>query len=126
MNFLPCTYDARALTLRGDALEYAIPERFRSASALEDGQSLILGVRPEDIGVSTKPVPTGIPAKVYVSEPLGRENLLTLQLPDLMLKVLAEPEITVSLDQTVWLTFNQSQVHLFDEATEQSLRHRIL
>ena len=61
------------------------------------------------------------PRSVYMSEPLGRENLLTLQVGDSMFKVLASPDIHVNLDQSVWLTCNEERVHLFDQGTGRSI-----
>ena len=81
----------------------------------------MLGFRPEDIAVSVEARPDFVRATVYMSEPLGRENLLTLKLGNTLFKVLASPDIHVALDQAVWLTFNADRVHLFDKATSTSL-----
>jgi hypothetical protein len=54
-------------------------------------------------------------------EPLGRENLLTLQVGDVMLRALSAPEIEVRLDQTVALSFPPDRVRIFDRKSEKAL-----
>jgi len=121
MNFSGCRYDPDRGLLVAPAFSYRIPEQLKAVASHSAGAPLVLGVRPEDVGVSTEPQPDAIGATVYMSEPLGRENLLTLEIGDSTFKVLAPPEILVTLDQRVWLTLNERRVHLFDDATEKSL-----
>jgi multiple sugar transport system ATP-binding protein len=95
MNFIPCSYNPDSGTLTAPAFSYPASDRLRAAIPNGDGcndTGLVLGVRPEDIEVECQPQPNAIGATVYMSEPLGRENLLTLMLGDRPLKVLALPE----------------------------------
>jgi multiple sugar transport system ATP-binding protein len=121
MNFLPCTYDGSANGLLGDSFTFPVPPRLRPVLEGVQQSQVVLGIRPEDIIVNVTPGPGAIVARVYMSEPLGRENLLTLQIGGAMLRALAPPEIQVGLDQTVGLTFPENRVHLFDKASERSL-----
>ena len=73
---------------------------------------MVLGIRPEDVIVDAEPASGGITARVYMSEPLGRENLLTLQLGPAMLRALSSPDLQVRLDQTVGLSFPDSRLHI--------------
>ena len=121
MNFLACTYDSSANCLSGDSFTYPVPPRLRPVLETVRQRQVVLGIRPEDIIVNVAPGPGAILARVYMSEPLGRENLLTLQVGSAMLRVLAPPEIQVGLDQMVGLTFPDNRVHIFDQASESSL-----
>ena len=121
MNFLPCTYDSSANCLAGDSFTYPVPPRLRPVLETPQQRQVMLGIRPEDLIVNMAPDPGDMPARVYMSEPLGRENLLTLQVGGAMLRVLAPPEIQVGLDQMVGLTFPDNRVHIFDSASERSL-----
>lgn len=121
MNFLPCTYDSSANCLLGDTFMYLVPPRLHPVLETAQQRQVVLGVRPEDIMVHVVPAPRDIVARVYMSEPLGRENLLTLQVGGAMLRVLAPPEIQVGLDQMVGLTCLDNRVHVFDQASGRSL-----
>ena len=121
--------DAR---LVATAFSYPATGRLKAAASAQAGAPLVFGARPEDICVSADSQPNrtrtrsgaeggsrsgAIRASVYMSEPLGRENLLTLQVGNSMFKVLASPDIHVNLDQSVWLTCNEERVHLFEQGT---------
>jgi ABC-type sugar transport system ATPase subunit len=122
MNFLPCSYDSNQGCLAGRGFTYVVPARFRPALDSAPAQPLVLGIRPEDIMVSVEPGGgDGVWARVYMSEPLGRENLLTLEIGGVMLRALSAPEIQVRLDQSVALTFPPNRVYIFDKASEKSL-----
>ena len=121
MNFADCRYDSREARLAAATFSYPATGRLRAAANAPEGAALVLGVRPEDIAVSTDARPDAVRATVYMSEPLGRENLLTLKVGDVLFKVLASPDVRVALDQAAWLNFNAERVHLFDKATSKSL-----
>ncbi|MCL4489614.1 MAG: ABC transporter ATP-binding protein [Chloroflexi bacterium] len=121
MNLIDCLYDPDSTRLVASGFSYAVSGRLKAAASKEVGASMVFGFRPEDVGVSTDYQSNAIRASVYMSEPLGRENLLTLQVGDSMFKVVSPPEIHVNLDQAVWLTCREDRVHLFDHVTERSL-----
>jgi multiple sugar transport system ATP-binding protein len=121
MNFVDCRYASGEARLSAAAFSYPATGRLRAAANVPDGATLVLGIRPEDIAVSGEGRPDSIRATVYMSEPLGRENLLTLRVGDSLFKALASPDLQVTLDQVMWLTCNEQRVHLFDKATGNSM-----
>ena len=60
-------------------------------SQLDNGDCWI-GVRPEDVHIEPEGG-TGIPASVYVTEPLGGETVVDLHLDDRVVKALAPPTL---------------------------------
>jgi multiple sugar transport system ATP-binding protein len=120
MNLVDCRYEPQSARLVAPAFSYPALGRLRAAANTPAGSTLVLGIRPEDIAVSVDSRPEAVRAMVYMSEPLGRENLLTLKAGETMFKVLASPDIRVTLDEPVWLTFNAERVHLFDKGTAKS------
>ena len=78
---------------------------------------VILGIRPDHITVADE----GIPAEVYVVEPLGRDNLLDLRAGEVSLRVLADPTLSPKIGSTVLLQLNTEKVQFFDPETEESL-----
>ncbi len=121
MNFLPCRYEG-AGCLTGRGFTYPVPPPLRAPVEAAGAQPLVLGIRPEDIGVNPQPGPADtVLARVYMLEPLGRENLLTLEVGDVMIRALSGPDIAVSLDQTVALNFLPERVRVFDRTAEKAL-----
>ena len=88
----------------------------RGAKAAGRGE-VILGIRPDHITVADE----GIPAEVYVVEPLGRDNLLDLRAGEVSLRVLADPTVNPKIGDTVLLQLNTEKVQFFDPETEESL-----
>jgi len=122
MNFLRVRLeesDGRYLVKR-EGLELEIPAS-KGALALRNstGPEVIMGIRPEDITIV--PPEKGIPAEVYVTEPLGRDLLVDLRLAGVDVRALADPSLRVEVGETVGLNFNVQKVHLFDVETEESL-----
>jgi ABC-type sugar transport system ATPase subunit len=79
--------------------------------------SVLLGIRAEDISLSDE----GIPGEVYVVEPLGRDDLLTIHVGDVNIHMLADPGLGLRIGDMVHLQFNADRVQFFDPATEKSL-----
>jgi ABC-type sugar transport system ATPase subunit len=107
----------------GKGFTYPAPVRLRPALDAAPRQPLVLGIRPEDIIVIPHPENEDcISARVYMSEPLGRENLLTLEIAGVMVRALSAPEIEARLDQTIALRFPPDRVRVFDRTSEKALR----
>jgi ABC-type sugar transport system ATPase subunit len=104
------TYHARR-----EGIDLVIPaERGEKAAGHAD---VLLGIRAEDIAVSDD----GIPGEVYVVEPMGRDDLLTIRIGDTNIHVLADPELSLKIGDMVHLDFNTHKVQFFDQGTEKSL-----
>ncbi len=70
-----------------------------------------LGVRPEDLTLDGE-----IPARVVVVELLGRENLITVRVGEVDMKVLVDQGLKPSLGSDVRLGFHRDRLHIFDHA----------
>jgi multiple sugar transport system ATP-binding protein len=121
MNFLPCQYDAAKGQLIVESFRYPASERVRTALGVESRDGLILGIRPEDIEVVSEHTPNAIPTLVYMTEPMGKEILLTLEVEDMMIKALAPARLHPDIDERLWMQFGAGCLHLFDGKTEEAL-----
>ncbi len=106
--------------LKREGFELEIPAS-KGALALKHakGPEVVMGIRPEDIAIV--PQEEGIPAEVYVTEPLGRDLLIDLKLSGLDVRALVDPSVKAEVGEVVGLKVNAQKVHLFDPETEESL-----
>ncbi|RME56947.1 MAG: ABC transporter ATP-binding protein [Caldilineae bacterium] len=78
------------------------------------GQSVLLGIRAENMEVFDAPVPEGLKVRVLVVEPLGAQNLLTVGMGADTIKVSTHPSFAATVDQDIWLRFPADKVRWFD------------
>jgi ABC-type sugar transport system ATPase subunit len=90
------------------------PERGEKAAGRD---TVILGIRPEDMTITDE----GIPGEVYLVEPLGRDDLIDVQLGDSHVRILVDPTLRLKIGEHVKLNFNTQKMQFFDPATEESL-----
>ncbi|MCY4401933.1 MAG: ABC transporter ATP-binding protein [Candidatus Poribacteria bacterium] len=88
----------------------------------------VFGVRPEHIKVSKEPIEGKIKTDVHLIEPLGSVNIIDLILgtdeethEPILLRVRTHPSFQVQIGDTIWLDFDEEQMHLFDRETEQAI-----
>jgi multiple sugar transport system ATP-binding protein len=83
--------------------------------------AVVLGIRPEDITLSTAPADGHHPGKVFVSEPLGPDVLVTVNVEGELLKARVPTPFRLGHDSTVHVALNPHRIHLFNPTTGQSL-----
>jgi multiple sugar transport system ATP-binding protein len=82
------------------------------------GGKVLIGLRPEDIAVSTEQ-PSGsdfVPASVSVCEPLGAETIVDLHVGTDLIKAVVPPTQQLCERQNVWLRFEPTRLHVFGAA----------
>ena len=121
MNFIHCSYHPDEFTLRAPSFQYPLPSRYADSLASIAPDQVVLGIRPEDLVVNLDPEPGATLAQVYVTEPLGKETLLTLELGATMVKAVAPPQIELGIGDKVGVVFDDDAVRLFDPETEKAL-----
>ena len=80
--------------------------------------NVYLGVRPEDVTILDTSDDAALPAEVYVSEALGNETLVRLQLNGQELVARADASFEPEIGARVWIKPNMSRAHLFDAKSE--------
>ncbi|HEY0583068.1 MAG TPA: ABC transporter ATP-binding protein [Chloroflexota bacterium] len=81
--------------------------------SLEADGALTLGVRPEDVTLSAAPTDGGYPATVFVSEPLGNEVIVNVNVGSDLVKVRTPPAVRPTRGETVYLTADPGRLHVF-------------
>lgn len=78
------------------------------------GRTLLIGIRPENMETLAKPAEHTLQVKVLVAEPLGSQNLLTVQIGNDLVKVATHPSFQVKPDSHVWLRFPADKIRWVD------------
>jgi multiple sugar transport system ATP-binding protein len=121
MNCVACHYDAGKKELRASSFTWHVPAQYTAALARHPEQDLVFGIRPEDVSVEVKQVAGTVPARVYISEPLGKETLLTLEANGTILKAITAPTVRPAIGDPVWLSFEDQAIRLFGQGSEEAL-----
>lgn len=121
MNLIDCSMtekDGRAYLDAGDftlTIPSDVKEIVEKKSA---GSEFILGVRPEDISLDVKRASGAImKSEVYITEPLGSETIVDVQVSDKIIKSRTTPDFKAAPGDTVWLSINSERIHIFDKKT---------
>ncbi|MDI7277820.1 MAG: ABC transporter ATP-binding protein, partial [Anaerolineae bacterium] len=75
MNFIRCHYDAGENMLKAPSFARHAPAQYTEQLRRQQVESVILGIRPEDVRVHLASDAQAVPARVYISEPMGKETL---------------------------------------------------
>jgi multiple sugar transport system ATP-binding protein len=122
MNFLQCVLrndDLPALNGRDGAWQLPIDTRLRDTiRSRTNAEALVLGIRPEDITLTTQPADGAIEAEVYVVEPLGDRTIYDLRVGDDIVKVRTPPTFDAASGSRLWFNPDRSRIHLFDLRTD--------
>ena len=125
MNFLEgtvhCDGATVAVSIGGDDIAPAAV--YHDTLSRYDGRSILLAIRAENMVALSEPVEGSIEVDVEVVEPLGSQNLLTVQVGANRLKVSTHPTFDVSAGDSLWLQFPPDQIRWVDPETEKVLQH---
>jgi multiple sugar transport system ATP-binding protein len=124
MNFIPIEFHA-PLLVNHTHFRFTLPDVWASALQQYDGQTLILGIRPEHFSLSV-PATKNLPVQVELVENLGNDIFLSvktsnLDTPDVKtqsLQVRIPPDKIVRLGEQIWLSLIPEKLHFFDPDTQ--------
>jgi multiple sugar transport system ATP-binding protein len=81
-------------------------------------KTIILGIRAENMETLKEPVDDALKVEVLVVEPLGSQNLLTIQIGENIIKVATHPTLAVEPGMHVWLRFPEEKIRWLDQESE--------
>ena len=122
MNFVN-VHLAEGPALVNSSRAFCLPIEAALANSLPAGADLVLGIRSEDLHISSDLAQGEIRAEVEVFEPLGDENIYSLRFAGghkLLAK--APPTLELAPGTPVGVHFDQNRLHLFEAATGKALR----
>lgn len=124
MNFIPVEFHAPLLITHAN-FRFTLPDVWGSALQKYDGQTLMLGIRPEHLILGV-PATKNLPVKVDLVENLGNDTFLSVKIadPDLQnpdgqtLQVRVPPDRFITIGEQLWLSLTPEKLHFFDPKTE--------
>ena len=78
------------------------------------GKPIVIGIRAENMETLNQPAADALQVEVLVVEPLGSQNLLTVQIGDDIVKVSTHPTFEVTPGMDVWLRFPEDKIRWVD------------
>lgn len=85
------------------------------------GKVVVLGIRPEDIEVSTHPIDRSFAGKIRLIEVSGSKLELIVELDSLTLHVLSPLRMDLGVGQPVYMRIKPAKAHVFDRTTEMNI-----
>ncbi len=128
MNFLDCRIikdngKHYLVSIASDDVRTTLPETL--IDFVERGklpEEIIFGIRPYYVFIS-KEQGSGLPASVFVVEPLGDSNVITLNVANTQMQVVTAPNAFFNTNDKVWLSFDSERILVFDKMTGETLAH---
>jgi multiple sugar transport system ATP-binding protein len=125
MNFLDVRLAGEngGLWAEADGMRIKVPGQMKDRVAPHAGKTVTLGVRPEDLHISSDGDDSDLsfPATVEVVERLGSEILLDVAVGPATMVASVEPTATAKVHETLRLGVNPARVHFFDNETEAAI-----
>lgn len=79
---------------------------------------VVVGLRPEDIMISTEPVDGAVEFSAYSVLPSGADTTIIARKGDTELTIKEMGVSKIQMDQPVWLLFKEDAINLYDKETE--------
>ena len=118
MNFFDVELAARngSTIARAEGIEIALA----SAPRVEAGRQATVGVRPEHVTI-VAPGEGNARGELFVLEPMGREQIVDVQVGDRRLQAIAPPGFSGRIGDQVGLRLAPERLHLFDPTSGERL-----
>ncbi|MEJ2559493.1 MAG: ABC transporter ATP-binding protein [Anaerolineae bacterium] len=78
-------------------------------------EKVVVAMRPEDIAISTEPVPGAVEFTAYSVLPSGADSTIVARLGDTEITVRVMGISNVEMDDKIWLKFNPDKINLYDK-----------
>ena len=111
---------AGTAVIRGEGWQVPLSPANSRRAAASSGE-VIVGVRHNHVRLAHGEEPGAQAAKIYTVEPTGDITFVHLRLGAQILIASVEPGFRARLDETVWITFDQDYLHIFDAQTQTAL-----
>jgi ABC-type sugar transport system ATPase subunit len=116
MNFLEGEFDSGRFVSRSISLELTASQ-LGPLNKLQS-RKIWLGVRPDHVQLTPSSRDDALSATVYVTELMGNETFVLVNIGENRLIVRAPAEFRAEEENAVWLSFANDKFHFYDHETE--------
>lgn len=120
MNFFDGKIERSQFIIGSGEAVYSLSKCEQLLLKKNKNKAVILGVRPEDITISDEK--TSIKGVVDLIETNGAEMLVHTRLANQQIVVKCKTNDHLKMGDTIYLSFNENAVHLFDKSTKRRLK----
>jgi multiple sugar transport system ATP-binding protein len=118
MNFLDGEIDLESGTFRTEGIALPLNDgQLSSWKETATRKQVRLGIRPEDIQVSLDQRAGWFQASVYVTELMGSETFVFVQLDGGKIVARAPGDFRAEVERLVWIEFDVAKAHLFEASS---------
>ena len=124
MNLIPCSIVDGGDNYMLECSSIKLPLPSEVSSIIRDRISsteVVLGVRPEDIELAHENGEGHATALVLVTEPLGRDVVVTIDISGNTIKIVASPQRSPAPGEKVKIRFKMEKIHIFDKKSGKAL-----
>jgi multiple sugar transport system ATP-binding protein len=100
-------------TVNGDAVDFGPFQIATDVSGMPE--RVVVAVRPEDIAISTAPLPGSVEFMAYSVLPSGADSTIIAKLGALEITVRVMGISTINMDDKIWLVFDPQMLNLYDQ-----------
>ena len=122
MNFIEVRVKT-PLLINHALFSLTLPQTWAKFLEPYEGRSLLLGIRPEHLSISS-PAPQNLPVQVDLVEALGNDTYISVSLresPDSCLQARITPELVLQAGESIWLSMASDKIHLFEPETGRAI-----
>lgn len=119
MNFLEGNIDSANRTFVHDFLAFKLNDE--QLEKLRDKENITVGFRPEHISVSVEAKEDWTQAKVYVTELMGNETFVFIEIGSSKLIARASADFRADFGMNVSVKFDMNKAHFFDSNTGEAI-----
>ncbi len=80
-----------------------------------------IGIRPEDITLSSSQKEGYQKGMIYAIENMGMEKIVTVKVEDYIFKVICKPDFHAEINSNIYVAFNKGKIHFFNPETRENL-----
>jgi multiple sugar transport system ATP-binding protein len=117
MNLLECTANGRL-----EGAGWSLPNP--GFDPAHPGDTVLLGVRSEDLSLHRRDEASSLTGRVYAVEPLGDRTLVDIEVGGSRIVIKAAPTARFEIGEEVRAAVDLDRVHLFDAGTESAIARR--
>ncbi|MEM0027379.1 MAG: ABC transporter ATP-binding protein [Ignisphaera sp.] len=121
MNFIDAIFKQsnNEYLIEGEGFSMKLPHNLGAelSKKILTGTEIVVGIRPEDISITSATDENAIKGKIYVLEPLGSETIIDIKIGEHIIKVKYLGVIKADMGSDIYIKFNLNKIHIFDKST---------